>query len=268
MRAVTAAFLLTGCAAAALAPGMVAIPAPGIQLQAAYAQPPGAATAPAIVALHGCGGPFPARDTQWTNLLVAAGHPVLLPNSFASRGLGSQCRFPSPLVSPNRERRADTVAAVQWLTAQPGTPAGGAVVIGWSNGGSTVLAAATPGVMPPGLVRGFVAFYPGCSRYARLEGWTPSAPMLIVMGEDDDWTPAAPCRQLAEQHPGRIKLVLYPGAYHDFDAPNQPVTIRSGLASTAGAAGNAHVGTNPAAREAALRDVPAWIAALPPVTRP
>ena len=75
--------------------------------------------------------------------------------------------------------------------------------------------------MPAGLVRGFVAFYPGCNFYDRRAGWAPSAPLLIVMGEADDWTPAEPCRRLAAKFPERIKLVLYPGAYHDFDAPGR-----------------------------------------------
>jgi dienelactone hydrolase len=243
----------------------VSIPAPGVALRAAYAMPAGPVTAPAIVALHGCGGPFPARDGQWRDVFTASGHPVLLPDSFGSRGLGSQCKNPTRGITPNGGRRTDTVAAVQWLAAQPTTPPGGVVVVGWSNGGSTVLAAAAEGVMPPGLVRGFVAFYPGCRIYAQKPGWAPSAPMLIIMGEDDDWTPAAPCRELAARFPDRIKLVLIPGAYHDFDAPGRPVIIRSGLAYTAGRDGNAHVGTNEAGRQQALRDVPAWISALPPL---
>ena len=151
--------------------------------------------------------------------------------------------------------------------ARSETPAGGVVVMGWSNGGSTVLASAATGVMPPGLVRGFVAFYPGCNPYADREGWAPSAPILIVMGEADDWTPAAPCIRLAARFPERITLVLHPGAYHDFDSPNLPVQVRRGLAFSANGDGVAHVGTNPAAREAALQDVPAWIRALPPATR-
>ncbi len=242
--------------------GAVSIPAPGVDLQGVYKVPDGPVTAPGIVALHGCVGPYPLRDNPWRDLFVQEGHPVLLPDSFGSRGLGSQCSNPARGVSPNTSRRTDTVAAVQWLAAQPGTPPGGVVVLGWSNGGSTVLASAAEGVMPPGLVRGFVAFYPGCRTYARKPRWAPSAPMLIIMGEDDDWTPAAPCRELAARFPDRIKLVLIPGAYHDFDAPNRPVTIRRGLAFTANGDGVAHLGTNEAGRALALKLVPEWIAGL------
>lgn len=138
----------------------VSIPAPGVTLRAQLSVPAGRQVAPAIVGLHGCGGPFPARDHQWRDLFVAAGHAVLLPDSFGSRGLGSQCSVKTRTVSPGRERRADTVAAAEWLAGQPGVPAGGVVVMGWSNGGSTVLAAAREGVMPHGVVRGYVAMYP------------------------------------------------------------------------------------------------------------
>ena len=65
----------------------VTIPAGDVALRAVYAVPGSPPAAPAIVALHGCGGPFPARDQQWRDLLVAAGHQVLLPDSFGSRGL-------------------------------------------------------------------------------------------------------------------------------------------------------------------------------------
>ena len=267
MRSLLLAVLLAGCAVAApLRAGEVGFPAPGVELRAGYTLPDRPAVAPAIVGLHGCGGPFPVRDHQWRDLLAAAGHPFLLPDSFGSRGLGSQCSVRVRTVSPERERRSDTVAAAMWLAAQPGTPPGGVVVMGWSNGGSTVLAAAEKGVMPPGVVRGFVAFYPGCRLLQRRGGWAPSAPLLIVMGEADDWTPAAPCRVLAAEHPDLIRLVLYPGAYHDFDAPNRPVTVRKGLAYTANGDGLAHVGTDEAGRDAALRDVPAWIAGLAAVT--
>jgi dienelactone hydrolase len=61
----------------------VSVPGPaGIQLNAALVLPTGVPKAPSIVALHGCGGPFPARDGEWVKLLAGAGHIVLLPDSF------------------------------------------------------------------------------------------------------------------------------------------------------------------------------------------
>lgn len=255
MRAALAAALgLAGCAAAnALPPGAerVTIPDGPVSLQAVYARP-AAPTGPSVVALHGCGGPWAERDRPWGALLVRDGHPVLFPDSFGSRGLGSQCRVPGRTVSPRRERREDAVAAGSWLLARPDAPAGGVVLMGWSNGGSTVLAVAGQGGSP---FRGFIALYPGCAGYDRRADWAPAAPVLILMGENDDWTPAAPCRVLAERFPDRITLVTYPDAFHDFDVPGHPVRERTGLAYTAGGSGRAHTGTNEASRADAIARV-------------
>jgi hypothetical protein len=35
--------------------------------------------------------PFPSRDGEWAIAFTKAGHIVLLPGSFGSRSLGSQC---------------------------------------------------------------------------------------------------------------------------------------------------------------------------------
>lgn len=238
---------------------MVVIPAGEVTLRAQFVQPAGAPKAPSVIALHGCGGPWPTRDRQWERLLTEAGHQALFPDSFGSRGLGSQCKVSQRTVSPNRERRADAVAAIDWLTAQPATPTGGVVVMGWSNGGSTVLATAAEGVTRPGSVRGFIALYPGCSPYARRANWAPAAPLLILMGDTDDWTPAAPCRALAARFPDRITLVTYPDTYHDFDVPGHPVQVRKGLAYTAGGSGEAHTGTNETSRADAIARVLAFL---------
>lgn len=193
--------------------------------------------------------------------LAKAGHIVLLPDSFGSRGLGSQCRVKERAVRVLPTRRADAIAAATWLAAQPGTPAGGVVLMGgWSNGGSTTLwtadAARDP---PPGLFRRFVAFYPGCRSELRSATYRPSAPLMILVGANDDWTPAAPCRSLAARFPEQTKLIVYPDSWHDFDALDRPIRVRSGLATPPSGTGLAHTGTNAAARKDAFRIVPAFI---------
>ena len=47
------------------------------------------------------------------------------------------------------------------------------------------------------------------------------APLLILSGEKDDWTPAEPCRHLAEGSRAAgypVEIKIYPGAHHSFDS--------------------------------------------------
>ena len=238
----------------------------GATLDAALVLPSGPPKAPAIVAMHGCGGPFAKRDGQWAVALAKAGHIVLLPDSFGSRNLGSQCSNRQRSVTATGLRREDAITAGRWLAARPGTPPGGLVMIGWSDGGSTVLATARAAAdLPAGLFLRFTAFYPGCAGFARSFGWTPAAPIMILMGEDDDWTPAAPCHDLASRFPEPIAMHAYPGTYHDFDAPGDPVHLRYGAGSSG--SGYVHVGTNETARADALARVPVWVETGQPGTR-
>lgn len=241
----------------------VVIPGPeGVELRAELLLPEGAPVAPAIVALHGCGGQYQQRDAQWGAFLRARGHIVLFPDSFASRGLGSQCRERERTVTSSGLRRRDALAAARWLAARPETPAGGVVLMGWSDGGSTVLAAGRAGGVEPGLLRGLVAFYPGCRQSARLAAWTPAAPMLLLHGEADDWTPIAPCRALVEQVGAGMTLLAYPGAYHNFDV-DIPIRVMRNIPSSQRGDGTVHVGGDPAARADAMVRVRDFLAALP-----
>lgn len=56
-----------------------------------------------------------------------------------------------------------------------------------------------------------------------------NAPLLILIGEEDDWTPASNCRRLVRQteqfeptSAARITLEVYPGAHHGFDWGEPP----------------------------------------------
>jgi dienelactone hydrolase len=88
--------------------------------------------------------------------------------------------------------------------------------------------------------------------------------MLMLLGEKDDWTPPERCARLAERarraHSDvELDLRLYADSYHGFDSA-QPVRFRKGIPNGVNAEG-VHSGGNPAAREAALREVDAFLAA-------
>ena len=285
MRALLAALLLLAGAAAAgqtvraeQAAGAepfetVTFPsADGTAISALFARPAGESRHPAVILLHGCGGRDRAngallpRHEEWAELFLAHGYAVLLPESFASRGQGSQCAVRRREILPWRERRSDALGAMAFLAGQDFVDPARIVLMGWSHGGSTVLGSADA----PGFAA-FVAFYPGCTRFLDPPGWAPAAPLLLLIGSADDWTPAAPCRALAAAAGPRISFVEYPGAYHYFDAPGAPLRLRTGLAYSVRGDGTAHLGTDPAARADALRRVPAFLEGilgrLPPQVR-
>jgi dienelactone hydrolase len=226
---------------------------------------PAPAPAPAIVALHGCGGVFTrtggfnARETDWAKRWAAAGYAVLFPDSFGSRGLGPQCQVVNRQVVP-RMRAGDAATAADWLAAQPFVDKTRLALIGWSHGGSTVLWTVRTGFKPA--IADFklaVAFYPGCRVLAEQPAlWAPRLPLTILMGSADDWTPPEPCRALdARLGPTGNKTagwryIEYAGAFHGFDAPNTPVRVRTGLVYSKNGDGQAHVGTDPAARAQAI----------------
>lgn len=260
-------------AAAEGAPASVSFPgANGVTIDALIYLPEGAGPHPAVVALHGCAGLTErdgrpsARHDDWGQRLAAQGFVVLMPDSFGSRGLGPQCKVKTRSVSPARERVADAEAARDFLAARPDVRPDAINLLGWSNGGSSVLHAVASVHRPPAGRPDFaraVAFYPGCRKIVESGAWSTRMPLLILIGTADDWTPAAPCQELAEAARGRgedVTMVTYPGAYHDFDHPDLPVHVVSGLAFTASGSGTAHTGTDPTARAAAILRVPAFLA--------
>lgn len=243
------------------------------QLEGLLYRPAAAGPAPAIVLMHGCGGlygrdgaPTP-RHHEWAWRLQGLGYVVLHADSFTPRDLREICSSKERTISPSRERPRDAYAALAYLQSLPFVQADRIGLLGWSNGGSTTLYTVDSAfaARPKGLRHDFraaVAFYPGCrAPLNRKTGWTTAIPLLILIGEADDWTQAEPCVDLAGRAKGMgapVDVHVYPGAYHDFDAPNVPLRVRRNVGTTA--SGTATVGTDPAARVDAIERAPAFLA--------
>jgi dienelactone hydrolase len=258
-------------AAPAAAPETIDIPRDDGVLKAVVFRPDGAGPFPAIVGMHGCGGLFSRgavalRYRDWAQHLTKAGFVVLYPDSYGSRGLGSQCTVRNGAVRTDRERVADANAARRWLQKQPYVEADKVTLLGWSNGGISVLwtvrrLAAAPKDDTPDF-RSAVALYPGCRRLDNA-AWSARIPTLILIGAADDWNSPQACQRMVAGARGRsagTSIVVYPGAYHDFDHPSRPLQVRSGYAFSSDGSGRIHTGSNPAARADALRRVPQWLA--------
>lgn len=234
-------------------------------------RPDGPGPFPAIVALHGCGGLFTsgrmnARFADWGKRLAALGYLVLFPDSFSPRGIREVCtRRDRSGFSANRERVRDAEGALHWLQSQAVVQGDRIGLMGWSNGGTTLLATIGALVKNDGRddFRVAIAFYPGCSNFMKKSHWQPRLPLTIFIGEADDWTPAASCKALVDRASSqgcRAEIVTFPNAYHDFDHPGLPLKTRQGLAFTANDQGSARVGTDPEGRVVVLELVPKLLA--------
>jgi len=264
------AIALTSSAAIA-GPETVDIPDGDLSLHAMLYRPDGPGPFPAVVALHDCGGLTKRPNTEaqlysvWANKLVADGFVVLFPDSFGSRGLGSQCRERHRNVHASRERVTDANAARLWLQQQNYVRPDHISLLGWSNGAAAVLwtvRLTTPPHPETADFRSAVAFYPSCGRL-REAAWSARIPTLILIGRADDWTPATACEQMvagARGRSARVQIVVYPDAHHEFDRADSPIRLRTGLVNTVDPSGRAHGGTNPAARSDAFTRVPKWLA--------
>jgi dienelactone hydrolase len=268
MVAIAGVSMVAGGAGAA---EQVDIPQADTTLHGVLFRPDGAGPFPGVVALHGCeslinsSGKIAPRFADWGDRLAAAGLAVIFPDSFGSRGLRAQCRVRERKVRSSRERVADANAARRWLQSQSWAIKDRVSLLGWANGAIASLWAVEPRTVPKDGVPDFrsaVAFYPGCRRLGEA-AWSARIPTLILIGRADDWTSAAACEQMVAGARGRsagASLVVYPGAYHEFDRPDYPLREVTGLANTADGSGKAHIGTNSAARADALKRVAAWLA--------
>jgi dienelactone hydrolase len=228
---------------------------------------------PAVVFLHGCGGllsstgQIQAREADWARHLVDQGYVVLMVDSFSPRGITAMCspdRFNLPVYL---ERPKDAYGALRYLQAQPFVRPDRVGVIGWSQGGGVVLLSirddslGRPPETPLGDFRAAVAFYPSaCAERAHRRPWTSTIPLLVLVGDGDNWTPAEPCRGLVDAAVRRgadARIHVYADSYHDFDWPGLPIRSRPEFRTASGVV--PMVGMSPAAREDALKRVPEFL---------
>jgi dienelactone hydrolase len=193
-------------------------------------KPAGAGPFLTVVLMHGCDGlgwATPQRiswklQRSYAEHYVAQGYAALVLDSFAPRRLATICGDGQRVTGA--QRAWDAFAAADLLVARGVADPARLVLQGDSHGGYAVLVALEQGrFAPPYRFAAGIAFYPGCdnaTHFAR--GF--SAPLLILIGDADDWTPARRCRALADRlarapRGAPLRLEIFPGATHAFDFP-------------------------------------------------
>lgn len=199
--------------------------APDIRLFGEIFRPAGQGRHPAVVLMHGCSGWLGgARQAlhQHAAFLRSNGFVVLNLDSFGPRGLGDGrvCESLDLLADARRYRTNDAFDALRHLRSLDYVDPARVYLMGQSNGGSVALIAAAAGAarafgMPEGGFRAVVAYYPWCGAVGTTR---PSfeAPLLVLAGARDDWTPPDECRRFTSRG-APVRVTIYEEAVHSFD---------------------------------------------------
>ena len=146
-------------------------------------------------------------------------------NSFKSREIsstvGSQDQVTTAAIILDSYRALETLAKHSNIDKDK------VAITGWSLGGGVSLFSAwmpLKNIISKDL--GFaahLAFYPPCFFNPENLSFT-KAPIHILIGEDDDWTPAAPCKNFVNllSESNNIGITIYPKSHHGFDS-EEPV---------------------------------------------
>ena len=191
---------------------------PSITLTAEMTKPEGYGPFAAVVMLHGCSGPWKPWGNPWSARLVRWGYVALQVDSFGPRG------FPEGICEREGAVGAlttakDSHAAKAYLQRLSFVDPNRIGVMGMSPGGEAAIWAVQNtyivDVPRPDPFKAAIAFYPYCvPALIRLD-----APLLVLTGEMDDWTPSGICERMTIEGPTdhEMKLKVYPGATHAFD---------------------------------------------------
>ena len=142
-------------------------------------------------------------------------------NSFKSRGItstvGSQDQVTTAAII------LDAYRALEKLSKHPNIDPQKVSITGWSLGGGVSLFSGwlplKNAITKKYAFASHLAFYPPCFINPENTDFT-QAPIHILAGEIDNWTPAEPCKLLVEKlkEKTNIDITVYPDAHHSFDS--------------------------------------------------
>jgi len=184
-----------------------------------------------VIILHGSSGVNPGEKV-WAQRLNAMGFASFIVDSFTGRGISNTEADQTQLSMT--AGIADAYFALRLLAADPRIDNRKISVMGFSRGGIAALYSALEpfrhAVIDDDLrFSAHIAFYPGCGMHYT-SAYLDNAPILMLLGGKDDYTPAAPCITYANdlrKQGAQITLKTYPNAYHGFDRPTRLHFIKS-----------------------------------------
>ena len=215
--------------------------AQGINLTGWLFKPDGNGPYPAVVMMPGCMGVYAfgerAREInsnylEWGERLNDAGYVALLVDSFTPRNaLQNQCGHGTFGVSDVDDRSFDAYAGLNYLASQSFVATDKIGLMGWSHGGSSVMATMDESVfINDTRFKAAIAFYPGCSSGnafgdIKKSTWKPYAPFVILQGSADIVANSVDCttRVTIAQELGAtsVTINIFENAQHRFDGASQ-----------------------------------------------
>lgn len=184
-------------------------------ISATVHKPDGPGPFPAVIVLHNCAG-ITDHTTDWVRRIVGWGYVAIAPDSFGSRSKANYLCENTVAVN-EFQRVSDVIGAAQSLATLPYVRKDSIGVIGFSHGAGPVMKGAQKVMEWPKYgIKAGVAYYPLCNPDAERNF---AVPVLVLIGDKDDWTPAARCQTVAKEalDPSMITLKVYPDATHSFD---------------------------------------------------
>jgi dienelactone hydrolase len=182
----------------------------------------------AVVLLHGCSGWHGGNLDLWAKWFNARGYLAVAVDSFTPRGVTTNCQ--SLEVDP-WVRAADAYSALDHVSTTYGVAPNRVVVAGFSDGGRAAISSIMEtiwehyfGENPDRAdfrFAGAVSFYPPCRWMPRFASITSLyAPLILIAGGADDWTPAKHCPPWVDELESRVEpteVHIIPSATHAFD---------------------------------------------------
>ena len=207
---------LTACASTAVFKSLDLNKTGGHQiLRGQLTKPSGDGPFPALVLLHGCSGPL-EHYSEWIVRLRRWGYVSLMVDSFGPREESNICAPGQGQIIQPARRAKDAHGAKLYLESLPFVDPNRIAVMGWSHGGMSTLEAVAINEPSSSPFQAAIAFYPHCTPL-----YIVNTPLLVLIGEKDDWTPANLCQFYIKTKKGWPEIILkvYPDAHHAFDQP-------------------------------------------------
>src|SRR5258708_7228152 len=176
--------------------------------------------------------PSDVRDFWWAEHFLSMGVAAFVVDSFTPRNVRETATNHAELTAA--ADMADALSSLRLLASHPRIDSRRIGIIGFSRGGTVALQTSfevyrTAVVSDDTRFALHVALYPTCNDRQVTHDLT-KAPLLVLLGGRDDWTPAEACQDYARWFQSKgvdIRVITYPDAFHGFDSPQPPAFISS-----------------------------------------